>query len=304
MTSKSDAVREILAEMPDAQASDIADAVADRFGVSVSAAYVRVVKSRGAVSSDGRIPPRIRTMPRDEPATEPRIPRAPKPPRSTPRVHAPVKTATPHDDRYSGGYSSDDLGDDLSDEELYAWIDKVEAAVRQAVSGQPQAVTDTPEIIQMISEICDDPELRANNQPFAYEILTATDGTQTLRLYADVPVPAPKPRGNRRGKQREPGCEWCGNRQAISGVNLYLVHGGALGNRQRILCQMHATPEAAAGATVTPYQVYSDLYGPVVIRPAKTPMQEWRERVMQSAGTIVGYKVAPDYDQFGRELPS
>jgi hypothetical protein len=301
MTSKSDAVRMVLAQMPDAQASDVADTVADRFGVSVSAAYVRVVKSRNAASSDGRNPPRTRTVPRDEPVTEPRIPRQPKPPRSTPRAHAPVKTADIRDDGYSGYQATEDQ----ADQELYAWIDKVEAAVRQAVSGQPQAVTDTPEMIQMISEICDDPELREANRPFSYEILTSTDGMQTLRLYADVPVPAQQPRANRRGKRtREPRCEWCGNRQATAGVNLYVVRGGALGDRQRILCQMHATPEAAAGATVTPYRVYSDLYGPVVIRPAKTPMQEWRERVIQSAGTIGWYRLAPDYDQFGRELPS
>jgi hypothetical protein len=295
VTSKSDLIRGVLTELPDASAPEIADVVFSRYGVTVAVGSVRAVKSRdnargeGLPGHGGSIPSRYR--PRgpafnvDPPQYDDDSSHVPFEQPIMSRTSVRTQTPVPIPERAGNELSPEDL----ADEELYALIDRVEYAVRRATAGHMQQVTGNGELIQTIADICDDPALRAANKPFRYELVSLPDGRQTLRLYSDTPVPIRPVTSRGKRARQEPGCEWCADRQAIPGVSLYLVRGGALGNRQRILCVMHAEPEVRAGATATPYRVYQEIYSDAaVIVPAKTPMQELRERVIRTAQSVTG----------------
>jgi hypothetical protein len=63
-----------------------------------------------------------------------------------------------------------------------------------------------------------------------------------------APVPVTRTR-----RAPEPVCQFCGRAKGFSTPQLYLVHGGALGPRQRLLCALHAMAETSAGAVAVPY---------------------------------------------------
>jgi len=67
-SNKSLAVRLVLKKMPNAKASEVARAVSDTYGHTISNNMVYMVKTKTNMAADGR-PKRTRTSPRDNPMT-------------------------------------------------------------------------------------------------------------------------------------------------------------------------------------------------------------------------------------------
>lgn len=265
---KVEAVRAVLADMPDAQAAEVAEAVWDRYGIETNAAYCRVVKSRAARedSSEPRSAlsvPASRSLPGPVMAAQqiaaPAL-RAPAPARRAPgparRAPAPRPPAR-----------------DESDQE-YAWVmrllDKTIEGIGRALSGQPQRITGDEELIRNIEGVLSDPEVKADWPGYTWDTYFGPGDFKTLVLYAEgtrpydpplakgiesyAPLPMPAKPGKAKRKQSERGCDFCGRQKGFATSQLYAVTGGAIGPRTRILCAMHAQAEAAGYADVKPYR--------------------------------------------------
>lgn len=157
--NKSDAVREVLAELgQDAPAANVAAIVLGRYGVNVSAAYVRVCRSRDTREAGIYRSSRVaRTKP--APVTVP-----------VPRPRAPVRPARRADEA------------DQADRDMYALLDSVLAAVESALEGQPRQVTGDQEFIHNIQSILNDPEIRDDNPGYEYSTRVRDDGMITLTI--------------------------------------------------------------------------------------------------------------------------
>jgi len=277
-----DAVRAILEYMPDAPAADIATEVMKRYGVGTTAAYVRVVRSRDTREA-GIVRPRT-ARPNPVPVSVP----AP-----TPRTRETASKRRKHDE----------LDDDQADRQVFELIDRTVAAIEKALSGAPQQVTGSPDLIAEIAAVLDDDEIRRDYPGYKYDVFS--DGRyKTLRLYNaellpadpmpdhnDVHVPrdprdftiADRPRKSSKTRERE--CDFCeGKRQHVLGIDLYQVRGGPIGPRLVILCGMHAQAMAAAGSDVRPYRVTSPAgYG--IVRPEPVP---YKEMLVNAGRTYLG----------------
>jgi len=262
--SKSDAIRVVVSELGDVAAGEIAAEIRRRFGIAVSAGAVRAVRSRDRKEGYGlggqqAVPAlvRRRVLQVDGDEHEPSV-----------RAGDDLR----HDDRDGDGDGDGDgdrEGGDLldSDEQLLDLIGRVSDAIGKATAGKPQQISGNSVLIGTISEILDDPEVRGDNEPYEYAVSDGPRGLKTLKLFAAgvVPVPLPEPmpepepepvvkyRPPRSRKRREPACAFCGRAKGFSTPQLYLVHGGALGPRQQLLCLLHTMGETAAGAIAVPY---------------------------------------------------
>jgi hypothetical protein len=276
--NKADVVREVLAELgQDAPAPDVAAIVRDRYGVNVSAAYVRVCRSRdareasahagvrtdGIPGSDSPRPARIRPAPLTVPALRPRAPVRPSP-------------------------RADEA--DPEELEIFRKIDRVVEAINHVLStGNPLQVTGSESLVREISDICDDEGLRADYPAgWEYEIFRVPDGRFALaikpariepiyanRVPVDTPVSIPVMTHERR-RTKEVTCEFCNGRRSVApGTNLYRVQSPVFGPRPIILCQMHAQPESTVpGTNIQPYRMYGEQFSANVIVPRKSAYQK------------------------------
>ena len=282
--SKSDAIRVVVRELGDVAAGEIAAEIKRRFGVAVSAGMVRAVRSRDVREGYGLggqqaepAPVRRRVLQADDDEHEPGV-------------------RAGDDLRQNDGDDGDDGDGDVlrSDDELIALIDRVSAAIGKALHGKPQQISGNSSLIGMISEILDDPEVRGDHEPYEYALSDGPGGLKVLRLYAagEVPVPLPEPepepeplvryRPPKGRRRRNPVCQFCGRSKGFSTPQLYLVHGGALGPRQRLLCALHAQAETAANAVAIPYSEEPGGHG---ITQMITPAVR---RLMESAKALNG----------------
>jgi hypothetical protein len=327
MTVKGDAIRSVLADMPGASAPEVVSEVYARFGITVADGSVRAVKSRdkarGGVRA-AREPAAHRPGAR---VNRPGARRAPIPPEP---IGLPVPDVGQYDDaRYDDDGYDDDAEpagyptasqsaanrpatfgvtadfvvmprapksvaksqadrERQAESEVFVWMDRVESAIKNMTHG-PQSVKGDRALIQLIADICDDPELRAANKSFVYDVAPTADGMFQLTITDARPVKAYRVPAERKRASAEPRCEFCPTQ--IPGQNLYLVNSPVLGDRPRLLCQNHATPESSVpGTTVTPYRVAFDYGGKTgVIMPEKTPMEVIRARVVSAANRIAVY---------------
>jgi hypothetical protein len=284
MVKKVDAVRAVIAQFGEAtSAADIAAAVEDRFGILVSDAYVRVVKSRDAREGSSDIPPNSvssRPAPVTVPALRPRAPaRRPALPENT--------------------------EPDQDEQQVFQLVDKCVQAIELALAGKAQQVTGLPELIAEIASVLDDDEIRRDYPGYAYDVFS--DGRyKILRLYnAELPPADPVPdhntvlvpsdprdsttasRPRRASKTRERECDFCeGKRQHVLSIDLYQVRGGPIGPRLIILCGMHAQAMAAAGSDVRPYRVtIPSECG--VWRPEPIPYKKMLSDLAKSAADVL-----------------
>lgn len=261
-------------------AAEISAAVMDAYGISVSDAYVRVVKSRDDREA------------KSHSASSSTVPALSRPD----ALVVPLRHTLPvrNTERHASG----------NDEQIMQLIDRCVNAIEKALTGASQKVTGSPEFIAEIAAILDDNEIRQNYPGYAYDIYR--DGEyKTLRLYnAELPPNDPEsasgtvtipvdPRdivtvqpARRTGKNRERECDFCeGKRQHVLGIDLYQVHGGPIGPKTHVLCGLHAQGLAAAGSDVRPYRVrLTPGYG--VIEPEPIPYRKMLANLAKSVTDI------------------
>lgn len=292
--NKTALVLKVLERFPaDTAASVIADAVWQQHGISLSPAYVRTVRSRAARGEVSSSSPSVstRAAPAAARAPGPRAAAIAVAPKPAPVVPRPARElAEPELDQ--------------GDQQVIAQINSVVKAVERALSGKPQQIVGSVELIGHITEICNDPELREEFPGFEIDTFFVPNGMKALVIRSadlplsdpvmaksvipSVPVDIPRPRAARKRRQ-EPVCEFCdGKRLGVPGANLYRCSGGPLGPRLRILCGLHAAPEAAAGADVKPYRVQvGEQFSAGLVGTRKTPYMQQLTELAKSVGSVL-----------------